>query len=219
MADKFNAYDILGILIPGILLLAWIPTCFPEMATWPPPVNFPDAFSVLALTALAVFLGQLVQALASLAEPVIYWTWGGRPSDRALAEGLKRYFPSDTAARINDKISQALPQGSETHSLFLYAMQQATTAGNSRVEQFNTLYAYHRALLVLAILIGLTLAASMLWGAFYSWSAIQKTVALVLFFLLTLLIWYRAWQRACYYVREVLLTAERVLDGRNTVKE
>lgn len=219
MTDKFNAYDILGILVPGMLLLVWLPICFPALAHQPTDFHFPDTFLVLALTALAVFLGQLIQALASLVEPAIYWTWRGRPSDRALSEGLKAYFPPDSARRIKQKILDALPANNKGHSLFLFAIEQSALANNSRVAQFNTLYAYHRALLVLAILGGLTFGASIFWGRFAEWTAAQQTVAIILFLLLALLFWYRAWQRACYYVREVLLTAERVLDSRASAKE
>ncbi len=45
------------------------------------------------------------------------------------------------------------------------------------------------------------------------------TAVVVVAFLLIGLIWNRARQRACYYVREVMLTAERVLDDRNQKKE
>jgi len=218
MADKLTAYELLGIFVPGVLLCAWIPICFPVAAALP-TVQFPAAFSLIALTALAIFLGQLVQALASLLEPLIYWTWGGRPSDRALDAGLKHYFPADSAKRIRVKIAEAAGEESSDHSLFLFAMQRAEAGGNPRVRQFNTLYAYQRALLVLAILTGVMLGPSMAWGALAAWTVPQKAAAAILLVLLILLIWHRAWQRACYYVREVLLTAERVLDDRKTAKE
>jgi len=219
MTDKLSTYDVLGIVIPGVLLLAWVPICFPGAAEWAQMVRFPTAFSALALTALAVFVGQIIQALASLLEPVLYWTWRGRPSDRALSQGLKGYLPPDSAERINEKLCRDLPPKSDPHSRFLYAMQQAATADNPRVAQFNTLYAYHRALLVLTVLGGLALIASMFWGSFAAWTAAQRAAAIVSSLLLALLIWYRAWQRACYYVREVLLTAERALDSRESAKE
>ena len=79
MTSKFNYYDILGVLVPGVLFSAWIPICFPDLAeitaNWP----FPEAFTVIVLTALAVFLGQIIQALGSIMEHALFKTWGGRP--------------------------------------------------------------------------------------------------------------------------------------------
>jgi hypothetical protein len=57
MADKLNTYDLLAIFVPGVLPCAWIPICFPAAATLP-GVQFPAAFTTIALTALAIFLGQ-----------------------------------------------------------------------------------------------------------------------------------------------------------------
>jgi len=218
MPEKLNAYDILAILVPGILLCAWITICFPATATLL-TTQFPDAFSFIAITALAVFLGQIIQAIAALLEPVLYWTCGGRPSDRALEVGLKACFPKESVQRIQSKLTEAAGDKCIGHSLFLYAMQQAEGAVNPRIGQFNSLYAYHRALLVLAILAGGILAAAMMWGAAAAWTTSPKAVAGILLVLLIVLIWHRAWQRACYYVREVLLTAERALDDRKTLKE
>jgi hypothetical protein len=174
---------------------------------------------VIALTAAALFLGQVINALGSLVEPLVFRTWGGRPSDTALVDGLGKLFPEDSATRIKAKLSKAVGEGSSEHSLFLYAMQRAETQESSRARSFNMLYAYHRSLLVLAFLAAVMLFVSMCCAAVSAWSTGQKIGAGILLVLLLLLIWYRAWQRAAYYVREVLLTAERVIEDREKVKE
>lgn len=219
MADKFDAYDLLGIIVPGALLLGWAAYCFPEAAAGSPQVAFPEAFTFVLLTALAVFLGQIVQSLASLVEPVIHWTWRGRPSDVALRSGLKRYLPAETSRRIKRKLQEAIGRDSEDHSLFLYAMQQTDGRDVGRVRRFNSLYAYHRALLVLSAVGALMLGGAMIWGWAAVWRWQSKAAAAAAFVLLIWLVWYRAWQRACYYVREVLLTAERLLDDEKKGKE
>ncbi len=56
--------------------------------------------------------------------------------------------------------------------------------------------------------------AAMEWGAFAPWSREAKALLLVGNGILLLMLWHRAKQRSFYYVREVLLTAERVLDDR-----
>lgn len=218
VTNKFDAYDLLGVLVPGTLVLGWIPFCFPAVASgaWP---AFPDAFRVVLLTALAVFVGQLIQAIASQIEPLIYKSWGGRPSDTALSGGLKRYLPAESATRIRGKLSDIVGAGTANESLFIYAMQMTDGEDEGRARRFNTLYAYHRALLVLVLLCGLSLGASMIWGAAFAWTGGQKIIAGIGALTLLIFIWHRARQRAFYYVREVLLTAERILDDREREKE
>ena len=219
MMEKFDLYDLLGTIVPGTLVLGWTVACFPELATWFSQVQFPEAFTVVVLTALAVFVGQLVQAVASLVEPAIYRTWGGRPSDAALDKGLKGFLPENSAERIKGKLQEAVGRSAERHSLFLYSMQLSDGQDIGRARRFNTLYAYHRGLLVLVVFCGVMLGAAMIWGQAAAWPTGQKLAAGAVVLLLMVLIWYRAWQRACYYVREVLLTAERVLDDRKREKE
>src|SRR5439155_25739073 len=88
MAEKFEFYDVLGILVPGSMLLGLIAVSFPDVASAFASVGFPNAFAVICLIVVAVFLGQLVQAISSLLEPIFNWTWSGRPSERALQEVL-----------------------------------------------------------------------------------------------------------------------------------
>ncbi len=220
MTDKFDMYDILGTIVPGTLLLAAAAALFTDPFQAISQAEFPEAFSVIVFTALAVFVGQLIQAVASLIEPSIYRTWGGRPSDVALGkDGLKGFLPADSAKRIRGKLTSVVGATSEIHSLFLYAMQLSDGQDVGRARRFNSMYAYHRALLVLVILAGLMLAASMIWGTAADLTNGQKSAFGVVVLLLLVLIWHRAKQRACYYVGEVLLTAERLLDNRQPGKE
>jgi len=209
--EKLGYYDILGVVVPGTLLLALIRVCFPGLSQLLCPVGFPEAFLVVILIALALFLGHLVQAIASSAEPLLYWTWGGRPSDRALQGGLDGYLPQDSAARIKKVLARALGGEPSDHSLFLFAVQKAHAAEIGRASQFNSLYGYHRGILTLLVLAAGLLVAAMVWGQGVCWTMGQKVLALVAIVLVLLLVWHRAKQSAFYYVREILLTAERVV--------
>jgi hypothetical protein len=214
MTQKFELYDVLGILVPGIILLSLIAVSFPGILTASSGIGFPAAFTVICLTAVAAFLGQLVQAIASFLEPVFDWSWGGRPSERALKEGLgTRYLPADSANRIRAKLAKAVGDTASDRSLFLYAMQKAETSGNSRVAKFNGLYAYHRAMLALVLISLGVILASMCWGTVKHWSWREKIGIVAVDFLLLVIFWLRAKQRGFYYVREVLTTAERLLDA------
>jgi len=215
MTEKLELYDILGTIVPGVLLVYLLSTCFSAPPELRSAAGFPDAFLLIVLTALAVFAGQLVQALGSSLEPALNWTWGGKPSSRALQSGLgDRYLPLDAATRIKLKLQAAVGSEQSPASLFLVAMQRAEGAAGSRASRFNALYAYHRALLVLTMLSFILLGAAMQWGVLSPWWPEEKALLLIADAFLLALLWHRTKQRSFYYVREVLLTAERVLDDR-----
>jgi hypothetical protein len=216
ITDKFEFYDLLAMLVPGTLLAALMPTFFPSLASRADVVKFPDGFAVICLVALAIFLGHLVQAISSLFEPAFDWTFGGRPSERALQDGLgDRYFPAETAARIRAKLAAIVGTDAKNRSLFLFAVQKAETSDNSRVSKFNGLYAFHRGLLTLTLVAILLLVLSTFWGTALDWSFNEKAATFIGILGLLLLFWNRTRQRAYYYVREVLFTAERIVDSRS----
>lgn len=212
MTEKLDYYDIIGTVIPGVLLVSWAAICFPGVAEVTLSTGLSSAFGFVAGIAFAVFAGQLVQAIGSLIEPVLYWSWGGRPSERALEEGLGKYLPEDTGRRIRGKLQAKVENDASAQSLFLYAMQLTDAANIGRATRFNGLYTYHRSQVVL-VFVGLVMAAtSCAFGRFAFWHW-WHTASLILGLLLTLLLaWYRAKQRAMYYVREVLLAVEKIMD-------
>jgi hypothetical protein len=215
MTDKFEIYDIVGVIVPGVLLACVLPLFFPGIIPLVAVLRFPEAFSVIALTALAVLIGHVVQAIASVFEKSMYWSWGGRPSDRVFTSGLgDRYLPLDGATRIRNKLLKTCP-GASDRSLFLYAMQRAE-CGGGRTARFNALFAYHRAILVLTAVVIALYVASFAGGLASTLDWKRNTIILVSLALFLLLAWYRAKQRGFYYVREVLLKAEHDLDALET---
>jgi hypothetical protein len=212
MAEKLEFYDILGILVPGVLLIYLFLICFPGAGAVIHP-KMSDTLNAIAFTALAIFVGQIVQAIASLLEGVLYRTWGGRPSERALRSGLgNRYLPEETAKRIRAKLKKAVGEHCTDRDLFLYAMQRAENAGSQRVTKFNALFAYHRALVVFCLVTFALVLSSARLGAVAALPAWGAGSVVLGALALLVLIWHRTRQRAYYYVREVLLTAERVVD-------
>lgn len=216
MTSKLQIYDIFCALVPGVLLLCILTIGFPELAAGVASPNLPDSFAFLALTVLAVFTGHIVQTLVSLLEPLLYKSWGSQPSDLALTVGLgDRYFPKDSAERISAKLKAVVGVTASNRSLFFYAMTLAESVKSSRTASFNASYAYHRALLMLTIAsIALTLISAV-YGALHAATRGQVVSLLALELALTVMQWYRCKQRAFYYVREVLMTAERLLDSRS----
>lgn len=213
MIDKLDYYDILGIIIPGTLAAYWIPICFPQVVQIAVGADLPEPIDVFAFVALAFFLGHILQGVAGVIEPVLFWSWGGRPSDRAIRDGLGDwYLPKDAGLRIRAKLMTTVNGGASDRSLFLRAMTFANAVPGSRAQAFNSLYAYFRSIIVLLLFgIGLLLT-SMKWGAAARWPVAWAIVILVALIVLLALVWFRAKQRAMYYVREVLFVAERSID-------
>jgi hypothetical protein len=165
MTDKFEFYDMLGVLVPGVLLVYVLLVCFPGVTTLVPP-KMSDALNTIAFTALAIFIGQLVLAVGSLVEGLLYKTWGGRPSERALHSGLgPRYLPDATAKRIRTKLKKVAGENATDRDLFIYAMGRAEGGNSVRVSKFNALFAYHRALLVLCLVAFILIVTSAFVGA------------------------------------------------------
>ncbi len=217
MQSKFDIYDILGILIPGTLLVCLISQLFPAVVSHCGAVKYPDGFAVIALLALSIFVGHVIQAVASILEPLLHISWGGRPSDRALSKGLgDRYLPGNTASRIRERLESVLGKSAGTRSLYLYAVQRAEGVG--RVGKFNSLYAYHRAVLTALILSLVMLSTAYCWGCAADWPRLAKGLVFVGVLLIIVILWYRSKQRAFYYVREVLLTVEHILEGKQSAQ-
>jgi len=212
MHEKLNIYDITGVLVPGTLVVAAIPLGFPVIIDAVAEPKFPDVFLLIVLTALSIFMGHLIQAFASIIEPFLYKTWGGRPSEKALDHGLgDRYFPASSGARIRAKLADVAEPNASTRSLFLIAMQRAESSDSPRVSTFNALFAYHRALVVMSFFSLVIFVASFHDGVAARLSWKQNTAICVLLIGLLVLFWHRAKQRGVYYVREVLLCAEQNL--------
>src|SRR5688572_11370492 len=153
MHEKLDIYDLLGVLVPGVVIVCAIPLAFPATSQAIADAKLPEAFAVIGLTAASVLAGYLVQALASLFEPVLNFTFGGRASERALSQGLgDRYFSKEEGQRIRAALAPFAHVAASDQSLFHIAMQHAENCGSARVCRFNALYANHRALVLLALL-------------------------------------------------------------------
>jgi hypothetical protein len=211
MTDKIDYYDIVSHIIPGTILMSWIPVCFPSILAIAVP-KYPEAFATFALIALSLFVGQLVLAISSIVvEPLLYRWWGGRPSDQVFTKGIEKFSKED-AARVRAKLSVRVGGQASDASLFLCAMQLSESATDSRVPKFNGLYAYHRCLTTLVLICSLLFLFSFQGGLAASWSLLTNIAAIAAQVILLGLVLKRTHQRANYYVREVLLTAERILD-------
>lgn len=184
---SFKFYDILSSIIPGFLVLLAIL----EFAGFPFDSNM-----VFAYTAISFLLGFLVNAISSWLEDIYFFTWNGNPSD-CLLNGKDiwkvRFYDSQ---KVKDLLKAEASKSNPTNNeLFSIAMRYANQE-NSRIEDFNAIYAFSRSLLTCAIFSGIILIIRNydVWELY------------ILIILTVLVIWLRCKQRAYYFAREVLNT-------------
>jgi hypothetical protein len=213
MLERLKLYDLLSALVPGALLLCVLVLLFPDVAVPIRSAGLPSEFSLVALLAASLLAGEVVQTIGSILEPTLFRVSGGRPSDRALDGKLStRYFPRDAAQRIKEKLQRRVGPGASDRSLFLAAMNLSESTEESKVATFNAQYGHHRAVTTLFLCTLVMLFGSRKWGAGATWNCTSYwAIATACAVLLVLFAW-RTWQRGVYYSREVLLTAERMLN-------
>jgi hypothetical protein len=204
IVEKLGLYDLFGNLIPGIVAVSLLGAAWYWTGHKVELPNLSQAVSVLVLSALAIVLGQFVQAIGSLLQKFYFWTWGGRPSDRAM----KRLLPSQSAALRTRLANYMLEDASDEvtdHQIFLWAFSVCNYKSLGRVERFNSIYAYNRALTTLMLIstiatLGIIFVAEPNPPA--AWTVLGIEV------LITLLFWYRTRQRGIYFADEVLRMAD-----------
>lgn len=182
---NFKAYDIFSSLIPGFLLLLVGLDYF--------GLEFDDNL-IVAYTAIAFLLGYLVNTISSWLEDFYFLTWNGKPSSRLL-DGKDiwkvRFYQSQKVKQL--LIAESTKQNPSNGELFSIAMQQCNLSSN-RVEDFNSAYAFSRALLT-CILFG---SIFLLISHFSDWRYYMLTIPVLI------VVWLRCKQRGYFFAREVL---------------
>jgi len=210
MVDKFDFYDLLSVVVPGAILVGWIPICWPDILLIAHP-KFPDAFTVILLIALSMFVGQVAQSISSMIEKLHDLTFKGKASELLMKKKLKT-VNAELIDRVRAKIDRHSGNELSDDAAFLYAQEQARSVSHSRTERFNALYAYNRNLIGVLLIMIVNFSMSMGYGGVQRWPYQQAIlgVLVALFFIQ----WFRARRRAEYFVREVLVTCETALDSR-----
>jgi len=182
---NFKFYDILSSLVPGFLLLLAILEFF--------NLSF-EKDQIVPYTAIAFLLGFLVNTISSWLEDIYYFTWQGKPSD-CLLNGkdiwkVKFYQSQKVKDLLKTETIEPNPSNDE---LFSIAMRYANQK-DSRVEDFNSSYAFSRSLLTCVLIGGIFL----LIRNFNDWKFYLMIVPTMI------IVWLRCKQRGYYYAREVL---------------
>ena len=211
MEDKLTYYDIVAHLVPGTLVLgalALMPEIFGFTVPWP----HSDLLSATIGIPVAYAVGQVVQGLSSMAQPIYYYLWGGKPSD-VILEGKSPSLKGERLERVLAGLASHFNSPADTPArrggLFMDAMALCNKEGLGRVDSFNASYAFHRALLTTGLVSSAVLAAPLILHGFGLTSldhSLRPAVIylLVLAVVLSVIEFIRAKQRGEYFSVEVL---------------
>ncbi len=193
---KFKYYEVISYLVPGYLLYQTVLLLFTSL----PKID------IIPGIAIAYLFGYILNALSSWAEPIIFWTWGGKPSSKLLScentKKVKFYEHKETIRYLHEECTVENPS---LDQLFGTAMRHSDYTENERVKDFNASYAFSRVLLVTVIII------SVIIGIEYYANYLTYVFSIPLI----IIIWFRAKDRAYYYSREVLKVYLSSIQNRN----
>lgn len=187
---NFKSYDILSKLITGLLV------SFVIIKFYIPSVDLGNLGEVIFITSMAYIVGFFIDTFSSWLEPLFYFTWGGKPSDRFLsgAGTWKVKVPSHIEEIKNYLRGLINNSDISDKELFGIALRKVKS---DRITDFQNLYAFSRSLLTSFIILFFCLIPQ-----FYCcW------LFYVLSFILILVLWLRAKQRAYYFVKEVIVSS------------
>ncbi len=182
---NFKLYDILSSLVPGFLLFLVI-LDFLNMTF--------EKDMIVPYTSIAFLLGFLINTISSWAEDIYFLSWKGKPSD-CLLNGkdiwkVKFYESQKVKELLKTETTKSNPSNDE---LFSIAMRFANQK-DSRVEDFNSSYAFSRSLLTIVLIGGIFL----LIRNYNDWKFYLLIIPTII------IVWLRCKQRGYYYSREVL---------------
>lgn len=184
-------YDILSSLITGYVVLVVVLLCM--------DIEYDSSYSV-AYIAGALAIGYLINAVASLLEPIYYFTIGGKPSGKLLIKDEKKEYTGIKKVRFYhcDEIKRIIKEelndeNASIQKIFSHAMIQVNANNDSRVPDFNAHYAYARTFLTAMLILTIFIIAYFpcYWQSY-------------LMFIPLIICWYRYRERGYYYAREVL---------------
>src|SRR5712692_9357664 len=122
---NLTIYDILAHLIPGLLLYA--------SYFYAQDISL-DRIPAIPAAALAYIVGYLNSILASWSEGILYWSWGGKPSDRLLdghGTWKVKMYDADKAKAL--LVAEVGKKNASHDELFDYAKRMAMAERESRL--------------------------------------------------------------------------------------
>jgi hypothetical protein len=187
----FKAFDIFSSLVPGFLFLIGL-QYFLTL-----PFNTDN---LLGYTAIAFLLGYILNTFGSWLEDFYFFTWGGNPSSKLLKGKSFRKIKVYNHEKIMTDLKTKAADPDNIDDLFAVAYRYTSGEKESRIEDYNALYAFSRTLLT----------ATIIGGALVIITNHDEWLYYFIVFLLIFIFWYRCKQRYFYYVREILNVYSRI---------
>lgn len=210
MLEKLELHDVVTALLHGTLLMGATVVLFPEVVACARIPEFPEGIPTLLFLFAAYFLGQVLVALSSFGQDFLYCTWGGKPSDQVFDGAFpEKYLSSDSIKSAKRALQKICGNDCAGKALFSKAKGIARKAEGSLSERQNQMYSYNRVCLATLFVVAGLFAMSCRWGRCASMTCGTRFMVWCALLGLLWLHWYRAKQRAFYYVSEVLRVAER----------
>lgn len=194
---NFKTYDILASLIPGFLLVLVLSITF--------HIKYEKDWLTIYL-AVSFLFGYLVTALSSWLEDFYFVTWGGKPSTNLLSGNdiwKVKFYHSEFAKSL--LLTESENPAASNDELFSIATRRVVGTKDTRIEDFNALYAFSRSLLTTILISTLVLLPQ----NYDDWRY-YATLLSMLF-----VAWLRCKQRGYYYAREVLNEYLKIQAVRN----
>jgi hypothetical protein len=218
---QLKIFDILSSVIPGGLVLCCL--IFFNVAHLIDPSwiekkisIYKDVSTILAVIFIVAsyLAGYIVHAVGSWIEPLLWKTWGGRPTQLLFSgnstrlglgsekESILNWLKSKSSDSRLSNIEIKMLSPDDFRQIFQIAKNLAFTyAGDNfkvRIEEFNNSYVFSRNILV-SFLFALGCSIAL---AFYKVVSIEWAIMLLF---LVIIVWWRARDRAFYYSREILV--------------
>ena len=145
MSSKFDAYELIGVITPGSILLFGLALLFPDLKA----IFFEQSFTLgdLGLFLVLSFVaGHLIQAAGNLLEAVVWKFFGGMPTEWLITKPEKLIHPVQVEI-LGDAVRQRFRcelQSLDSRTLVpiirqMYTAVQAAGA-SSRIDTFNKNY-------------------------------------------------------------------------------
>ena len=214
MLEKLELHDVVTALLHGTLLIGATVVLFPKLLDFIGMSDLPEGIPTLFFLFWAYFIGQVLVALSSFSQDLLYRTWGGKPSDHVFDGTFpEKYLPADSIKSAKCALQKRFGEHFSDRALFSVAMGIARKAEGSLSERHNQMYSYNRVCLTNLLIVSCLFAVSCFRGRCATLTGWEILVVAGGLLVLVFLHWYRAKQRAHYYVSEVVRVAERELAG------
>lgn len=212
MIEKLSIYDLMTSVLHGTIFLVAVLMLFPQIINILHPVEVPEILLSVIFVCITYFWGQVITSISSIMQSLLFLTWGGKPSERVFKGKFpQKYLSLDLINLAKKELQKTSDMELSDDTLFYKAMSIARKADGSLSERHNQKYAYNRVALCNILLIFGLFVISCFYGLCANINTGKFVITLVVFGLFLILHWYRAKQSAFYYVREVLVVAEREL--------